>query len=360
MEKFNINSIIVQDQIDNPDPEYQMDWGFPSEIIVEGSEVEIYNSALFKERLLYKYTSFCMTNPVIIDPETLEPARVCENYHDAVAMMKAMYDQWRISRKHSFTMLFRALTSEYNPIWNVDGVTGTVSRDTHTGTDTNAHTGTDTSNLSGNDVTRLSGSDSVSSTGRDIETLGGRDSTAKTGSDTLHVDIRKDDTTKTGYETDEHTGDDTIGNRVMPYDGINDSSLRVHDVSTTTYESGNKHTFSDVKDAHQQDEYDTTTYNNTEATTYGKTDTMQYGKTDTTTFGRADTTQYGKQDRMTYNSTNTDTKDLLDEHIDMVIRQGNIGVVTTQHMLRESIDLTAWDNLIDLMISDFIHTYCVL
>ena len=69
---------------------------------------------------------------------------------------------------------------------------------------------------------------------------------------------------------------------------------------------------------------------------------MQYGKTDTTTYGKTDTMTYGKQDQMQYNSQNQETRDLLDEHIDLVIRQGNIGVTMSQQLL--DAELAAWDN----------------
>ena len=93
---------------------------------------------------------------------------------------------------------------------------------------------------------------------------------------------------------------------------------------------------------------------------YGKVDTMQYGKVDTLQHGKIDTTQYGKQDQMTYNTTNTDTKDLQDKHIEMQVKQGNFGITSSQQLIQEQFDVTAKDNLIDLIIADFVHSTCIL
>ena len=42
---------------------------------------------------------------------------------------------------------------------------------------------------------------------------------------------------------------------------------------------------------------------------------------------------------MTYNNTLVDTKNLKDAHVDLVIRQGNIGVTTSQSMATDELEL---------------------
>lgn len=244
------------------------------------------------------------------------------------------------SKKRQYDRIYGVINEEYNPLWNVDGVTGTISQDTHTGTDTMNRTGTDTSRLSGSDVDRLTGSDTTAQSGRDIDTLGGSDNVQASGTDTSTAEISKDDTTRTGSQTAAKTGTDTHDHGVFTFDDTVNS--KPSSIDSDSFGSSETTTYNNVKDAHTAESESSTQYGRRDTTTYGRTDTMQYGKTDTTTYGKTDTMTYGKQDEMQYNSQNQETKDLLDEHIDLVIRQGNIGVTMSQQLL--DAELAAWDN----------------
>lgn len=222
---------------------------------------------------------------------------------------------WLRSKKRILDRLYVTYTSNFNPLWNVDAVIGTVSQDTHTGTDVAARTGSDTSRQSGSDVDRLSGAD--------VNTLGGSDIEQQSGTDSSEVHVTKDETTRTGNEAIAKTGTDTNSHGVFTFDDT--SNAKPSTIDSTEYGSTDTHTYNSVKDAHQMDQ---------EAeTTYGKRDQMTYGKTDTTQYGRTDTMTYGKQDQMTYNNTLTDTKNLADDHVEMIIRQGNIGVTRSDELL---------------------------
>ena len=50
---------------------------------------------------------------------------------------------WIKSHKRQLDRLWVGYMADFNPLWNVDGVEGFVSQDTHTGTTTNTHTGDD-------------------------------------------------------------------------------------------------------------------------------------------------------------------------------------------------------------------------
>ena len=222
---------------------------------------------------------------------------------------------WLRSKKRMLDRLYVTYTSNFNPLWNVDAVIGTVSQDTHTGTDVAARTGSDTSRQSGSDVDRLSGAD--------VNTLGGSDIEQQSGTDSSEIHITKDETTRTGNEAIAKTGTDTNSHGVFTFDDT--SNAKPSTIDSTEYGSTDTHTYNSVKDAHQMDQ---------EAeTTYGQRDQMTYGKTDTTQYGRTDTMTYGKQDQMTYNNTLTDTKNLADDHVEMMIRQGNIGITRSDELL---------------------------
>lgn len=389
MKKWNLTNLLMNNNDDN------VNYGFTT-TLEDGTEIQLYTSEQFINKVIYKYTSWCLSSPSYYDTEQNRLIDLVTNIEQATNMFLTMYQLWQDDKRSGFTKLYEALVSKYNPIWNVDGVTGTIYEDEHTGTDTNAKTGDDTSKLSGTDATASSGSDINTLSGRDVDTLSGTDTLRNTGTDsTLHSgtiadahtgsittakNVTKDETTKTGNKVLQKDGPETVGHGVYTFD--DNSGPKPSTVDETRYGNGmndpriDTETYNSIKDAHlytdsiteTHNNTDTTTHNNTDATTYGKNeatqygkvDTMAYGKIDTLQHGKTDTTTYGKQDKMTYNSTNTETRDLYDKHIEMQIRQGNIGVTKTQELIESQIDLTARDSLIDYMIADFIHTNCIL
>lgn len=123
----------------------------------------------------------------------------------------------------SWDRLWTDYTSEYNPIWNIDG----TETETETRNLTQSHTGTDNYLHSGNDTMQTSGTDTNSSSGTD--------SFSKAGSYKTEVD-------ESTY-------------------GFN-STVASPSSKTVTTE----------------------TPSTTDTTNYGKTDTTQYGKTDTSTY----------------------------------------------------------------------------
>lgn len=427
--------------IHNDISEFDYSLKFTNEL---GNEVTIYDSSTFMDKIVYKYTSWALSSPGFFDTVSGDYINICETIDSAINMFHAIYTAWRNDKLPGFARLYKAMNMDYNPIWNVDGVTGLVTQDSHTGTDTLRKTGTDTSNLSGSDRTSVSGSDVNTLSGRDIDTLSGSDvdrlsgtdavaqsgteSTAHTGTITdkqtgtvadAHTGTIKDahtgtignvksgsDTTSySGREVSQKTGDEISGEEVATFDsgatfhptkkltthypGLNESNARADILEYDHRTDGKSYSESDTQTLNNTDtrtnnntdtrtnnltdqqtlnhtdattfgKTDSTTYGRTDTLNYGKVDTMQYGKVDTLQHGKVDTTQYGKQDMLTHNTTDLNTKNLQDEHIELQIRQGNIGVTTTQKMLNEQIDLTSRDALIDYMIADFIHTNCII
>jgi len=241
-------------------------------------------------------------------------------------MLHKIYNIWKSEKLPGFIKLYEAMRANYNPIWNVDGVTGIISEDTHTGTSTDARTGNDTTTASGTDTTTASGTDS----------------TQHTGTITNGKNVTLDQNIRSGSVTDAASGTDTTTNQVSTFDDV--ANWKNKDKSAVGYGKSETETYNNLTDAHTYSDMDTQTNNNTDATTYGK----------------ADATVYGRSDRTDYNSSNTETRNLADKHVEMNIRQGNIGVTKTQELLESQIDLTDRDELIDYMIADFIHNNCII
>ena len=159
------------------------------------------------------------------------------------------------SRCRQIDRIYDAFMKDFNPLWNVDGVEGFISKDTHTGTDTQAHSGKDTTLTEDNGSITKSGSETMASTGIDTSTD-----------------------------------------------------------SNTTYNSS-------------------TFYDN-------EKNTLQHGKTDTHNYNSVrDTRDLDGKNEITYNSNMTNTKNLTDEHIDLRVRQGNIGVTQSDKILGDAMRL---------------------
>ena len=210
---------------------------------------------------------------------------------DDITSINNILRSWVImlkSKAHNYERLYNVYMQDYNPLWNVDGVIGTVAQDDHTGTDTRKKTGADTLRQQGTDTRAASGTDST-----DIST--------------------SDDLTKSGNETMQASGDDINTKQVATFDS-NDNFVN-SEKDTVTNGKLDTHTYNNVKD-----ERDIST---SHETTYGRTDTNTKNLTDT----------------QEYNSTDQDTKNLTDKHVDMVIRQGNVGVTMSQTMWSEEAKL---------------------
>ena len=157
---------------------------------------------------------------------------------------------WIKSHKRQLDRLYNGFMSDFNPLWNVDGVEGFVSKDTHTGTYTDTHTGDD----------RLTYEDNGS-------------------------------TTRSGNEVMASSGTDTNTNQ--------------------------KSTFDDNANFK----------NNTK-------DTYQHGKSDTHTYNSVrDTKDYDGFKNQNYDSASERENNLTDEHVDLKIRQGNIGLTMSTQLL---------------------------
>ena len=316
--KWNINAILSHD---NSNFDYKFD------ITYNGQTHTLFNSDTFKKRLLYTYTSWCLFSPGYYDASTDSYINTVEDINDAINLLHDLFTEWVQNRQHAFSKMYAALVAEYNPLWNVDGVEGLMTKTTHTGTSANAHTGKDTMQASGNDT--------VSNTGTDTDTL--------SGTDTIDHDVTKDENTRTGSEANARTGNDTDTRQVATFDS--GGVLSPESSNRTDYASTDTKTYTNVKDSREVDEQ--------HKTTYGKVDTFVHGK--------IETTAHGKKDETTYNSTNTETRNLVDEYLELKIRQGNIGLTKSTELVESEMKLRRdWDNMVNEWIKDFISSYCIL
>jgi hypothetical protein len=201
--------------------------------------------------------------------------------------------------------LYTSYTSEYNPIWNVDGsITETETRDLasdHTGTDTTGSAGTDTETHTGNETVADSGTDTETHTGTETIADSGTDSESRNGTD-------RKETSGSVY------GFDSSG--AVPSDS--GSETVTAGIGTSTTYGKKEDTAKDLNDS----------------TTYGKNEESTKNLTDSTTYGRTDTT--------THNTKDTDKGTITRQ----TTRGGNIGVTMTQQMLEA--DSEYWNKVTSL------------
>ena len=158
---------------------------------------------------------------------------------------------------------------------------------------------------------------------------------AKTGNDS---------TTRTGNETDEKTG--TESNTRTGSESNIQSGSTTETTAKTSYDSN---TFYDAEKV--------TTEPNQAATT------TQYNnvKDETSFTGRKDTHTYNTvKDKTDYDSTNTNTRNLQDVERTVLIRHGNIGVVSTVKLLQEYIQLAEEVNFLDIVARDIVNSISYL
>ena len=125
----------------------------------------------------------------------------------------------------------------------------------------------------------------------------------------------------TGTTTEDHTGDDRL----------------TYEDNGNTRRSGNESIASSGTDT---DTRQVKTFDDGTNWKDESKNSAGYGKTDTHTYNNVtDTKDLDGFKNQNYDSTVERTNDLLDEHVDIKMRQGNIGVVSTVKLLQENREL---------------------
>ena len=255
------------------------------------------------------------------------------------------------------------------------------------GTDTVTHANTE-GGTQGEQLAKqsaLGGTDTVTHS----NTEGGTQGESSTGSVTHGgTDTVTHSNTEGGTQGESSTGSVTLGGS----DSVAGTDTKGHWIAgfnSTPVSASDDGLVKQTRD--QDDATTTTTYGKTESTTgsstttFGKTengsDATAYGKTEsttgssTTTFGKtesgSDATAYGKTENITEQRTYGQTiskmggmthgeqVETTQEGSHEIHAHGNIGVTTTQKLIREQRDIELF-NLYDIIIEDFKMRFCIL
>lgn len=329
-----------------------------------------------------------LNRDTLIDNLLSETAELEVLYPNPV-VFKNLVGVWSAKQLDIWNRLYATTQYEYNPIENYNRYeTGSDS-----GTGSTTHSGTDTTT----DATTHGGTDgrteAITTGGRDVVTGTSRDGGSDTKTTSVAVEEGGTETVAQtvedgGTETeasqysltnggsDVVTGSDTKGHWIAGFDSqpvsATDDGLvkqtRDQDDATTTTQYGK---------TEQRTASKTTTFGKTvdtdNTTTFGKTvdtdttETTQYGKTgnstDETTYGRTENVQetktYGETINRTGSMTHGEQVATTNEGEHELHAHGNIGVTTTQQLIREQRQIELF-NLYDIIIEDFKMRFCIL
>ena len=229
-----------------------------------------------------------------------------------------------------YERMFNAFMSDYNPLWNVDGVTGTVRQSTHTGDVTNT----------GKTETTNTGKSETTNTGKSETTNTGKSETTNTG---------KNSNTRTGNETNSPTGKDIVQNMTTTFDSDTD-----RDTTRTETSFDNRtdtKTYNSVKDEYLIDSTNPMKETYQVDSTNPLKETYQVDSQNPLKETYQIDSQNPLKQSYQIDSQNPlkESRNLTDNDLEMVIRQGNIGVTKSSELLLDT--LTLYDS--ELM--DFVH-----
>lgn len=310
-----------------------------------------------------------MTIPEALDRNTLidnllaETAELEVLYPNPV-VFKNLVGVWSAKQSDIWNRLYATTQYEYNPIENYDrtetGTTDGAGTTTHSGTDTN----TETTTYGGTDGR----TEAITTGGRDTITGSREEGGTQTEAQTIAVEQGGTETEQTtghleNSGSDTVTGTDEKGHWIAAFnsaatassDGLVKQTRDEDSASTTTAygkeedSTGSKTTtFGKTEDT---DTDNTTTFgkteDTTEQTTYGKTENVTESRTYGQTIGKTGGITHGEQV-----TTSQEGSHSLRAH-------GNIGVTTTQEMIRQQRAVELF-NMYDIIIEDFKMRFCIL
>jgi hypothetical protein len=291
------------------------------------------------------------------------------NDSDTVDLFKQIqYKAIRVYYKnvHKYDKLWEALTVEFNPLWNVDGVEKTVRLLQKEGTEKNEHKGKDTLKKRGEEKNEKNGDDTLTKGGSEITEDRGNDKVKHDGY-TNTIDSGKEINTKTGSRDNTRTGGETT----IKSEATTDSQSFLN-VEREVKQYSDNNLLDYVKDSETFNQYaDTTEFQSREKrNNLNTTDTTQYGKTETKRFDEYEEKQNydssntlsftNREDEQNYDSySELSFDDRKDRETTTYERHGNIGVTTTTQLLTEYVEYAKLVDFVDIVARDILETITV-
>lgn len=284
----------------------------------------------------------------LFDEFILDDSGHLKSYTDINADVQEYIDDIFRINSWKYARLYDVYIADYNPIWNVDGTeTETINRTTdNTGTQTVAGSGSDTLTKSGKEKIDHKGDDTLAFNGSEKTERTGNETDSPTGTSTL---------TKSGAITEIHDGDNTHSRTTFDSSSFlntdKDADSRKISTNYSMNISGGASPYQEINSFDTRT--DTHTYNQVadEKTFNQRNDKTTYNSYDETSFtNRQDQTTYGKTDTRTDNLTETESIST------MKVRQGNIGVTSTQKLIMEQVNVAQSYRFLQVIAEDIAQT----
>lgn len=309
------------------------------DIISNGLQIpgnnNLYNSEpwfLFSKNHILKLLKRMYGNRELFDEFILQDDGYVKSTADILDDVQEYIDDLFTVNTWKYAHLYDIYVAEYNPIWNVDGTEQeTVSRTTkNTGTQENKGSGKDTLEKLGSEKHAKTGHDDLTKTGTEAMTRTGNETDEPTGSEKLQKSGSVTESNSGGVENSRTTfdsatfygtdkSDDTL-KHTTTYGKTGTGTSDPYEETTSFTTRKDTHTYNSVKD---------------ESSFVNRKDEQAYNSNDTLSFtGRKDETTYGKTDTRTDNLTENENIST------MKVRQGNIGVTSTQKLMNEQINIS--------------------
>lgn len=276
-----------------------------------------------------------LDKPTLVDNLLAETAELEVLYPNPV-VLKNLVGVWSAKQIDIWNRLYATTQYEYNPIENYNryetGSDSGTGRTTHSGTDTT----TETTTHGGTDGR----TEAITTGGKDTLDMSRRDGGTETENTTSSVEQGGQD---------EVTGNDVKGHWIAGFDS--QPSGQSDGLVKQTRDEDDAHTLTEYGKTEDGTGSKTTTFGKTETnkdeTTYGRTENVQETKTYGETVNKSGGLTHGEQV-----ATTNEGEHELHAH-------GNIGVTTTQKLIREQRDIDLF-NLYDIIIEDFKMRFCIL
>lgn len=278
----------------------------------------------------------------VIESNVLVETAELETLFSNPIIFKKILDSWSYKQVPIWDKLYKTTQLVYNPIWNVDGsVTETIEIE-RAGENSNKEVREGSSSSESHTTNNRTGS----STNTETRQLSNSDSENRNLHSTLN-ETRDLESSENTTSNKDNTGQ--VSRAVFAYNS--------GDESPESVDHTNGHETNVLESSGTDEGTINRTGSDTGTVTHNVTDTGTVSNIGSSTDnGTSETTGTGSE---TGTTTNNGTESSTERHTNKQVRQGNVGVTTTQSMIREEREVDLF-NIVDIIVNDFKNRFCLL
>lgn len=278
----------------------------------------------------------------VIESNVLVETAELETLFSNPVIFKKILDVWSYKQVPIWDKLYKTTQFEYNPLWNVDGTDTETIEIERAGKNSNKEVREGTSSSACSTKNTKTGS----STNTETRALNNSDTENRNLHSTLNED-RDLETSENTTNNKDNTGQ--VSRAVFAYNSGDESPESVD--HTNGHETNVLESAGTDSGSIDRTGSDTGTITHTGS----DTGTVKHNGTSTDT-GTSETLGNVSE---TGTTTNNGTESSTERHTTKHVRQGNVGVTTTQSMIKEEREVDLF-NIVDIIVNDFKNRFCLL